>query len=251
MAEHSSDLILPARIEGRFYDLLNELSASDHKADQFIARAGLGRGSRRSLFYFLGYIAKADGRVTPADIAFTESLIKAMALSPRQRRKAIHQFTLGKAVDNPPMLRGVRSRAIVRLCPSSPLRVAICLAHASQLNGRPSRSRRYRCEDAVDLMGLPIHLLQEIFNSYARTVWSTQPEFQPLPDSYAKACKLLGVGTRDNITKIKQAYRRRVSECHPDKLARDLGPAEIAVAKERLLRYQMAWNLIKHRQRAN
>jgi DnaJ like chaperone protein len=251
MPKSSREPVLPARVETGFYDLLNELNACNHKVSKLIARKGLPRWSRGTLFYFLGYIAKADGRVTPADVSFTESLIEALELSPRQRRRAIRQFTLGKAADNPPLLRGARLRATVRFWPWAALRVVICLAHAAQLNGRPSRTKRYRCEDALVIIGLPLYLLGEIFDSYARKVWATRAELQPLPDTYAKACKLLGVGTRENLDKIKQAYRRRVSECHPDKLPRDMSPEDLLVAKERLWRYQTAWELIKRRYRAN
>ncbi|HBC35422.1 MAG TPA: molecular chaperone DjlA, partial [Marinobacter adhaerens] len=42
------------------------------------------------------------------------------------------------------------------------------------------------------------------------------------------------------------AYRKKVSECHPDKLAQQqVSPREHALAKDRLLHYQQAWELIK------
>lgn len=250
MPASSRDLVLPARIEIEFYDLLEELNACGHRAHELIERTSLPGWCRRSLFYFLGYVGKADGRVTQADIRFAEALMKALQLSARQRRHAIHQFKLGKEAEEPASLRGLRLRTSARFWPSPALRIAFCLSHAAQLHGQPSKTRRYRCEDAIDLMGLPVQLLQEILSSYARKVWITRPELQPVPDSYEKACRLLGVGTRESFVKIKQAYRRRVSECHPDKLDRNLGEQDLALAKERLHRYQKAWELIKRRHEA-
>lgn len=247
----AGDQVLPARIESEFYDLLDELNACGHQASELIARTRLPGWCRRSLFYFLGYIAKAEGRVTNADIGFAEALMKTLKLSQRQRRHAINQFQSGKQVEEPSAWRALRLRLSQWAWPSPALRVVFCLCHASQLHGQPTKSRRYRCEDAIDRMGLPAGLMQEILDSYARKVWITRPELQPLPDSYEKACKLLGVGTREEFIKIKQAYRRRVSECHPDKLDRNLDATEMALAKERLLHYQKAWDLIKRRHSAS
>ncbi|WP_404365278.1 molecular chaperone DjlA [Marinobacter sp.] len=238
---------LSARLEIRFYDLLEELGASGHRPDKMITPGRLPRWCRRSLFYFLGYIARAEGRVSPADISFAEALMKSLTLTPRQRKRAIEQFRLGKETENPSSLRGLGVRTIAGLRPSPALHMLFCLAHAAQLHGRPGKARKHRCEDAVDLIGLPLRLLQEILDSYSRKVWQSRAELQPLPDSYEQACKLLGVSTREKFEKTKQAYRRRVSECHPDKLDRDLGEADLAVAKERLLRYQKAWELVKRR----
>ncbi|MEX0604658.1 MAG: molecular chaperone DjlA [Marinobacter sp.] len=247
MASSAGESLVPARIESEFQVLLEELNACGHQASELIARTRLPGWCRRSLFYFLGYIAKSEGHVTSADIGFAEALMKALKLSPRQRRKAIDQFQSGKQAEEPSSWRALRLRLSQWAWPSPALRVVFCLCHASQLQGQPTRSRRYRCEDAIDRMGLPPGLMRKILDSYARKVWITRPELQPLPDSYEQACKLLGVGTREELNKIKQAYRRRVSECHPDKLDRNLDETDIALAKERLLRYQKAWELIKRR----
>ena len=84
-------------MEAEFSSLMRELSACGHQAPALIERARLPRWCRHSLFFFLGYIAKADGRVTEADIGYAESLIKAMRLSRRQRRRAIGWFQQGKS----------------------------------------------------------------------------------------------------------------------------------------------------------
>lgn len=249
MSAMAAEPELSARVEREFYDLLDELNACGHQAGELIARTRLPGWCRRTLFYFMGYIAKADGRVTPEDIAFAEAVMKALALSPRQRRKAIKQFQAGKQTQTPSSFRALRLRLTARIMPSPALRTAFCLCHQAQIHGKPGKSRRYRCEDAIDQIGLPVSLVKLILDSYARKVWITRPELEPLPDSYEKACQLLGVSTRESLDRIKQTYRRRVSECHPDKLDRDLDEANQALAKERLLRYQKAWELIKRRHR--
>ncbi len=249
MCAMAAEPSLSARVEREFHDLLDELNACGHQASELIARTRLPGWCRRSLFYFMGYIAKADGRVTPEDIAFAEDIMKALGLSSRQRRKAIKQFQAGKQTETLSSWRALRLRLIARIMPSPALRTIFCLCHQAQVHGNPSTQRRYRCEDAIDQIGLPVTLMKSILDSYGRKIWITRPELEPLPDSYETACQLLGVGTRETLERIKRTYRRRVSECHPDKLDRNLDKADQALAKERLLRYQKAWELIRRRHR--
>ena len=248
MTSETRDNNLPARMEAEFSELLGELTACGHQANELLVRTRLPRWCRRSLFFFLGYIAKSEGRVTEKDISFAETLMKALKLSGRQRRKAIDNFRKGKSAERIPTLKALRLRLTHRIWPSPSLRVAICLCHAAQLQGRPEKPRRYRCEDAIDQMGLPIRVSDDILESYASKVWITEPEGQPRPSSFEQACQVLGVTRRDSREVIKRAYRKKVSECHPDKLAQQkLSPAELTRAKDRLLRYQQAWELISQR----
>ncbi|MFN2360732.1 MAG: DnaJ domain-containing protein [Marinobacter sp.] len=248
MTSDSRDKNLPARMEAEFSELLGELTACGHQANELLVRTRLPYWCRRSLFFFLGYIAKSEGRVTEQDVGFAEALIKALKLSPRQRRKAIGYFRKGKTTGHIPAMTAFGLRLTHRLWPSPAIRVAICLCHAAQLQGRPAKPRRYRCEDAIDQIGLPVRVSDDILESYASKVWITEPEAQPRPSTFEQACQLLGVTRRDSREIIKRAYRKKVSECHPDKLAQqDLSTAEIASAKDRLLRYQQAWELISKR----
>src|SRR6056297_444736 len=246
MAGSDRQAALPARMEAEFASLMRELSACGHQAPALIERAHLPRWCRRPLFFFLGYIAKAEGRVTEADVGYAESLIKAMKLSKRQRRRAIGWFQDGKSAGQLPFIRGMAMRLSRRLWPAPALKTAICLCHASQLNGRLAKPRRYRCEDAIDQIGLPVSISEDIFDSYASKVWIRHSENLSRPTSYQQACELLGVTRRDSLENIKRAYRKKVSECHPDKLAQQqVSPRDQSLAKERLLHYQQAWELIK------
>jgi DnaJ like chaperone protein len=243
MPANTPETSLPVRMEKEFTNLLGELSASE-----LIVRTRLPGWCRRSLFFFLGYIAKSEGRVTRKDIGFAETLMRALSLTQRQRRKAIKQFQNGKNADSIPRTRALRLRISRWLWPSPSLQVAICICHAAQLSGKPAKQRRYRCEDAIDQMGLPTSVSDDILDSYASKIWTTEPEAQPKPTTYEQALQLLGVTRRDSRADIKRAYRKRVSECHPDKLAQqDLSPAELSRAKERLFKYQHAWELVDRR----
>lgn len=249
MNSSTASTTMPARLESVFFELLSELNACGHQAATLLERTRLPGWSRRSLFYFLGYVARADGRVTETDIRFAESLMKALRLSDRQRKAAIEHFREGKQDDSLIRARGMRLRMTRRMMPRPAIQIVLCLCHAAQLHGVPSKARRYRCEDAIERTGLPVDLMDIILDSYAQKVWITQPELRPAPTSFDQACKLLGADRNSTFDELKHAYRRRVSECHPDKLGTGLSEKEYALAKERLHRYQMAWELIKRRER--
>ena len=60
MATDTEQPALPARTEAEFVSLLRELSACGHQASELLVRTRLPGWCRRSLFFFLGYIAKAE-----------------------------------------------------------------------------------------------------------------------------------------------------------------------------------------------
>ncbi|MGO1460824.1 MAG: molecular chaperone DjlA [Marinobacter sp.] len=246
MATQTVQPPLPPRMEARFSELLRGLSAADHKAHTLVGQARLPSWCRRPLFFFLGYIAKAEGRVSEQDINFAESLMSALKLSKRQRLKAIQNFQRGKISDTLPPLSGLTLRLSLGTRPSPALKVAFCLCHAAQLKGRPAKPRLYRCEDAIDQIGLPVTISEDIFESYAVRVWVVPHDIPAPPVNLEQACALFGATRRDSLADIKRTYRKKVSEHHPDKLAqRQLNLAERARAKEYLLVYQKAWELIR------
>lgn len=245
-----SDPGLPPRLERALAQLLEQLTDNGHDAPRLLGQYPLPRWSRAALFYLLGYIARADGRVTEADIDCAEAIIRSMNLNRRQRRRAIHWFQRGKGVRRLPLHRGLFLHLSQWLWPGPALRVAACLCHAAQVSGPPSQSRRYRCEDAIQRIGLPLSVSDNILSSYMDAVWKPH-QVPPPPTSYDEACQLLGLSRHAPLASLKRAYRRLVSRCHPDKLSgQQLSARELALARERLLRYQQAWELIRRRHRA-
>lgn len=241
---------LPPKLESALCSLLPKLSGCSHKAETLLRQTGLPHSYHKPLFFFLGHVAKADGRVTETDIRFAESLMKALSLSQRQRRRAIKQFQRGKQADDLPIYRALTLRLHTHLQPAAAVQVAICLCHGAQIHGQPGKARRYRCEDSIASMGLPITIADEIFESYASKVWAQSSANKERPVTYEQACRILGVTRRDSLSDIKRSYRKKVSACHPDKLAQQkLTPSERIMAKDQLLSYQQAWELIKKRQK--
>lgn len=240
---------LPARLQNRLYALLAELTDVQHQPQKLVASRPLWPGSRKLLFYYLGYIAKADGRVTEDDIRYAEALMNSLELGSKARRVAIARFHQGRDSRQPSAVRASGLRLLQPFRLDSALLIALCLCHGAQIRGRPGKPRRYRCEDALVQLGLPLEVMDEIFESYAREAW-LDTQVTP-PRTYADACRLLKVSRNDDFETIKRAYRREVSRVHPDKLGNDLTKAQQTQARDHLVRLQQAWEVVRRHQRTN
>lgn len=244
-----SDLkTLPPRTRAHLEELLSDFIASRHQPTQMIPRHSLGRGARQALFYCLGYIAKAEGRVTQNDIRYAENLMTAMQLTPRARRKAIRRFHQGRDSSDLSPMKLAWLRALSPWRQRTNLFIGLCLCHGAQLHGTPERPRSYRCEDAFCRLGLPLAAIDRIYRVYRDDVWMAEPP--PKPESLQDAYYILGVDEAVSFADIKRAYRREVSRYHPDKLGDGLTATEEARARDQLLRLQQAWDVIKRRERA-
>lgn len=240
---------LPTRTRAQLEEVLSDFIASEHRPSKLIRRQRLGRGARHALFYCLGYLAKADGRVTESDIRYAENLMQGLQLSSRARRQTIRHFQQGRDAVQLSALRLAGFRLLGPWRSRINLLIGLCLCHGAQLFGAPERPRRYRCEDAFYRLGLPLGVLDRIFRLYREQVWISEPP--PKPETLQDAYRILGVQSADSFTDMKRAYRREVSRYHPDKLDNDLPPTEQARARDQLLRLQQAWEVIKRRERVS
>ncbi|PFG11009.1 MULTISPECIES: molecular chaperone DjlA [unclassified Marinobacter] len=236
------------RLDHALRYLLPRLTHCQSQAEELLEQQRLPLFGKRYLFFFLGHIAKAEGIVGKADIHYAEALMAALNLNRRQRKRAAHWFTQGKTTGQLGPLKAWWLKMVTPLLAQRAVMLAICLCHSAQLHGRPSQARRYRCEDAIVQSGLPVGVSDDIFDHYAAQVWPQATILPPAPKSYQDACEILGITRHDSLQEAKRIWRRKVSSIHPDKLAQQqLTRAELAAAKERLLRYQQAWEFIKQR----
>ena len=70
----------------------------------------------------------------------------------------------------------------------------------------------------------------------------------PTGDAYRQALQLLGVAADAPLAEVRRAYRRLLSQHHPDRFAR-ASAAQQAAATEKTRQLQDAWALLRERQR--
>ncbi|HEY7884157.1 MAG TPA: co-chaperone DjlA [Cellvibrionaceae bacterium] len=205
-------------------------------------------------FTLLGYLAKADGRVSEVEVAQTEQVMAQMGLSGEQRQKAIELFKTGSAADFDPAatlesFRAIcgRNRNLVQMLLTYLVNLALADGHFDQAEERVLRE--VAAGLGISSMAFD-HLLRMIKaqNAFASGGYqqSAGGGAQGPVGSLSQAYEALGVSETSNDTEIKRAYRKLMSQYHPDKLAgQGLPENAVKEATERSQEIQAAYDLIK------
>ena len=206
----------------------------------------------RTTFQVMGHVAKADGRVTEREIDAARATMRRFSLGESDVRRAIGLFTEGKSADFPleDVLDELRAASVGR----EDLRrlfVQIQLEAALQAGGlsAPARAVFGRICSALGISAMEFAALEAMLRMHAgRPGGGASPE-RPAADRLADAYQALGVRPEAPDADVTLAYRRLMSQNHPDKLvANGLPQSMIEAAHERTRQILEAYEIIrKHR----
>lgn len=196
-------------------------------------------------FSMAGYLAKADGQVSKAEIAVAESVMQQMRLNPQQKKVAISLFEKGKQPDFPVeevlqqlRLECHRRRTLLQMF----MEILIATALA---DGGMHQAERKVLESAAATLGFSTLEFRHILE---RLQAGQHMQRQP-PNSAAKlndAYKLLGLTKAAGDDEIKKAYRKLMNQHHPDKLvAKGLPQEMMDVAHQKTMEIKSAYELIR------
>ena len=197
------------------------------------------------LFSVMGHIAKADGRVTNSEIAMTESLFAQMNLDARQRKIATELFNQGKqeSFQYAEMLKQFRvvchrKTTLLQMF----LEILITTAYA---DGNLHASELKILRDASSILGFTNsqfeHLLSMSQANRHKGSRSAQSNIIAIDDAYA----ILNCSPSSTVQQIKTAYRRMISQHHPDKLVSKGLPEEmIKIATQKTSEIRSAYEAI-------
>ncbi|MBL8299696.1 MAG: co-chaperone DjlA [Rhodanobacteraceae bacterium] len=201
------------------------------------------------LFLFVGALAKADGRVSEREIAATEHLMSRLGLDASQRREAIRSFNAGKepgfAVDR--VINGLRAWCLGRRDHAYVLLdVVIDVVFADGAGSERQQLLRRLCA-ALNVQEQEIAVLAAMKGySWNTGEWTSSRKAAPPPrqqggaDPYA----VLGVTRESDEQDVKRAWRKLMSEHHPDKLG-DVPAALRERAEQRAREINTAYERIK------
>ena len=195
-------------------------------------------------FALIGYVAKADGRVTRDEISLAERVMDQMQLSSQQRKAAIDLFHLGKADDFAAdeviaqfRLEVGRRRNLVRMLVS-------ILASTAYADGNFDSRELTRLEQICDLLGVDKIQLRELLEQIAAQSGLDSP--RDSKDRLDAAFALLGLSPDASFPEVKKSYRRLMNQNHPDKLvAKGLPEEMIELATAKTRDIKAAYELIK------
>ncbi len=203
----------------------------------------------QTTFSLLGYLAKSDGRVSKAEIAQAEALMANMGLASEHRLEAIELFKAGAQSDF--SLERTMQR-FVGLCgrhnnlKQSLLNYLISLALADG----ELHSAEYQ---ALQKIAAYLGFSKRLFDKFLEMIMA-QSQFRASGSASDRASsagqlnaayKALGVSASNSDAEVKKAYRKLLSENHPDKLIGQGMPDDmIKLATERTQEIRKAYELI-------
>ena len=203
----------------------------------------------RATFLLMGRVAKADGRVSEYEIETARAIMHNMRLSSAQRKMAIEFFNEGKrpSSDIEAALRDFRAVAGATTLVTMFLEIQLAAAYA---DGSMSQAESAVFRQMCNLLGVSDFAFEQIHKRfvaqreyYQQDGWASESTSgTSLEQSYA----VLGVSEHASDTEVKKAYRKLMSEHHPDKLvAKGLPKEMMDVAKEKAQEIQGAYDRIR------
>lgn len=199
-------------------------------------------------FLLCGYMAKVDGQISQREIEHTEQLFVQLGLSADQRTRAIDLFRRGSAADF--SVEPVVAAFVATCGPQRQLQHTLLLFLLSLANADDSvaPAEHAALVHIAGLMGIGASQLEALLRM-ARA----QEHFHagggraaPSGNELAEAYAALGVEPDIDDRALKRAYRKRMSENHPDKLIAKGVPEEmVKLATERSQEIQSAYELIR------
>lgn len=212
-------------------------------------------------FSVMGHIAKADGRVSPEEISLANRIMDKMSITGEMRTTAINLFQQGKSPDFPlddvlaQFYQECHRRAdLIRMF----LEIQIQEAFADgSMDNKEEKLLLYICDrlriTSIEYERIKIRVqAQRRFNyqyqyqhqnEYQKhSKQSSRREYSNLEDAY----EVLGLTSAASDDQVKKAYRRLMSQNHPDKLvAKGLPEEMMKLAKEKTQKITKAYETIQ------
>lgn len=202
-----------------------------------------------STFSIMGALCKADAVVTRDEILAVEQVFKMLNVRGEQREDAKAAFNRGKQADFDLDAAVDRFRRISRgRAPLLQLFLQVqCMAVAADGRIHPAEhAMLVRIARRLGLGEADVLQLEALLRS-ATGGSRGAPGGPPPQDRLADAYAALGVTASSTPAEIKRAYRKLISQNHPDKLAgRGLPESMRPVAEERSREINTAYDLIKN-----
>ncbi len=198
-------------------------------------------------FSVMGHVAKADGRVSPEEIGLAKRVMDDMQLSPELRDAAIQLFQQGKQSDFPllAVLQQFRSEChrrtnLVRMF----VEIQIQAALADGVYDAKEEKLLLEICAALGVSRFEYQVIkgqvqaQQRFHQNSRVTSNASSK----EDAYA----VLGITASADDAEVKKAYRRLMSQHHPDKLvAKGLPEEMMEIAKQKTQQIRKAYETIR------
>jgi len=204
----------------------------------------------RATFQVMGHVAKADGRVSEDDIRAARAMMNELRLGEREVKFAIELYTAGKAKAFPvdatlqQLARAFDGRPeLRRMFVQIQLQAALWGAGAESAFDPQTRGAIKRVCEALDVSAYELVQMEALLRMQKSAPQSgTQAAGSRLKQAY----EVLGVSAGASDGDVTKAYRRLMSQNHPDKLhAKGLPESMMKVAEEKTRQILAAYEAIR------
>lgn len=201
-----------------------------------------------SVFSVMGHLAKADGRVSEREIGMARAVMQHMRLNRDQTEAAIRLFSEGKRPGFPleevlaQFKRECRQRMLYRMFLEIQLQAAMA-------DGAINADERQVLQRICAVLGIgewELEQLEALIRMQQGRAGGAGGRTAPRRDEVAEAYRVLGVEKSAGDAEVKRAYRKLMSQHHPDKLAAKGLPEEMLQgAQERAQEITRAYDVVK------
>lgn len=224
----------------------HQISSSAEKSNPHIQQNNRAQTAFfTATFSVMGHICKADGSVTQDEIQVAEHVMSQMNLSEGQKKTAVALFEAGKKDDFP--LKDVLAQLKSELGISKNIKrvfleIQCSAAYADKILHPNEEKLLYTIARHINF---PEHELRSILASIISAKnYNNSTQKMHADDAYA----ILNVAPNADEKTIKRAYRKLMSQHHPDKLiAQGLPEEMIACATKKTQEIRAAYDRLKPR----
>lgn len=220
----------------------------DYGAD----RARLQRLFFETTFMIMGHLAKADGRVSEEEITQAESLMERLGLTTEHRREAIDLFKQGSKKEfhlEPVVSKFISEGGRQHNLPTLLLEFLFSIALADGVLHAEEKDILARTAGYLGINSRQFEQLLAMLMAQQNFQGDAQGGgFQrgATASELDNAYQALGVSSGASDSDVKKAYRKLMSQHHPDKLIAQGVPDDmVKLATEKSQTIQAAYELIK------
>lgn len=208
----------------------------------------------QTVFRLLGHLAKADGRVSESEVQQTEAYMAEMGLTAEHRKEAIALFKEGAAADFDADAQVARFREVCGRRSNLVRMLLIYLVNIALADGELDAQEAEVLRRIAQGLGISASMFEQLLRMIQAQNSFGGQQYQGAgagggpsrPDQLQKAYDALGVSPQASDSEIKKAYRKLMSQYHPDKLMGQGVPEDmVKEATERSQEISKAYELIK------
>lgn len=203
-----------------------------------------------TVFSVMGHLAKADGRVSETEIQMARSFMQQMNLDEQQKKFAIELFQQGKKPDF--QLEDVIDQFREECGRNRTLKQMFIeiLLYAAYADGHVHTAERHILTRICNRLGFSpaqFAVIEGMVKAqHAFHGRNGREPARPRADLLSEAYQALGISETASESEIKKAYRRQMSQHHPDKLvAKGLPEEMIKLANEKTGEIKAAYETIR------